>query len=426
MDQQKTVKTYNRRMGLDTPINGILQKLCVMYLMVWSISPPLAIDNIYRIIALAAAGVWFLLSILDGLKLEKIHIYAIGFMLLVMLINVIENEGNFSALMRQISTYMLVIAFIMNHSYRDRWEQLHTLIPVFLLLVIVFNIITFRELLVDPTLARKIVRADEEMYPYMHRGVGGDALIYTQVFIFPLLLSWVGRAFRYHKVFATLGVIWLISYILLVLNAGYTIAIVTTITSLVVLLIYKRKSILPPLIITLTIIVTFVLLIGYADAFREALLSFFEGTKVAQKITDIYNSIHGTVIADSIAERAERYWRSIQTIFHYPLIGGLWFESGGGHSVFLDTFAKYGIWGIWIFLKMVYSYLLSIKDNIVEHKDMRIVNALLNSMIIVTLLETFPYEMIIPVMMLIPLLFCDIKKWRQEAEEMQNNKFSVA
>lgn len=426
MDQQKTLKNNNRRLGLDTPINSSVQMLAVLYLLIWSVSPPLAIDNIYRMLALGAAGIWFVLSMLEGLKLEKIHIYAIGFLLAVMLISVFDNQGNLSALTKPISTYMLVIAFIMNYAYKDRWNELHILVPVFLILTIVFNIITFRELLADPTLSRKIVRADEEIYPYMRRGVGGYALIYLQVFLFPLLFSWIRRAIRWNKIYMAIGLFWLISYILLILNAGYSIAIVTTISSLVVLFIYKRKSIIPALIITLLIIILLVWLIGNVDPFREALLGFFDGTKVANKITDIYNSLHGVEVADSIASRIDRYSASIQTAFHYPLIGSLWFEGSGGHSAILDTFAKYGFWGFWIFSKMFYCVPVGIKAESDTPKDIRIANAMLVSMLLVTLLDSLPYEMVFPVLIIAPLLFNDIKLWRQENEGTLDRQSSAA
>ena len=44
---------------------GFIQKLCVLYLAVWTISPPLEIDMIYRLIALGAAALWFFIMIID-------------------------------------------------------------------------------------------------------------------------------------------------------------------------------------------------------------------------------------------------------------------------------------------------------------------------------------------------------------------------
>ena len=86
-------------------------------------------------------------------------------------------------------------------------------------MLIVFNIITFRELEIDPTLARRIVRADVEIYPFMRRGVGGFALEHMQVFVFPVLLAWIIKSFKNHKFYFFIGVIWVVSYVLLILNS---------------------------------------------------------------------------------------------------------------------------------------------------------------------------------------------------------------
>lgn len=427
MDQQNTLNNPKNRISvINRPIIPTLQKLMMLYLAVWSISPPLDIDNIYRVIALVCAVGWFILAMANGLALERIHIYALGFMLMVILINVLQNEGDLSKLMKSMPYYMLVMAFIMNHSYQNRWEELRILVPVCLVLFIVFNIITFRELIIDPTLSRKIVRADEEIYPYMRRGVGGYALIYSQVFLFPVLVLWVKESFKFHRVFFVIGIVWTITYIVLILNAGYSIAIVTTIISLIILLAYNRKSVIPVVIISLLLIILLVWMIGYVDPFREALLSFFDGTKVARKIEDIYNSLHGKEVADSIQSRIDRYWGSIQTILTYPFIGGLWFAWGGGHSALLDVFAQYGVWGGYMYVKMFYCVPVSLKKESSDKKDLRIANAFLISLILVTLLDSLPYNMVFPVLIVAPILINQIHKWRKENEGSLDRQSAAA
>lgn len=427
MDQQNTLNNSNNRISvINRPIIPTLQKLMMLYLAVWSISPPLDIDDTYRVIALVCAVGWFVLAMANGLVLERIHLYALGFLLIVVLTNIIENKGDLSNIMRPMSYYMLVMSFIMNHSYQNRWEELRILVPVCLVLFIVFNIITFRELIIDPTLSRKIVRADEEIYPYMRRGIGGYALVYSQVFLFPLLVSWIKNSFKYHRVNFLIGVIWAVTYILLILNAGYSIAIVTTIISLIILLIYNRKSVIPVVIISLLLIILLVWLIGYVDPFREALLSFFDGTKVARKIDDIYNSLHGKVVADSIQSRIDAYLFSLQTIFTFPFIGGLWFQAGGGHSALLDVFAQFGVWGGYMYVKMFYCVPVSLKKETNDKKDLRVANAFLISLILVTLLDSLPYNMVFPVLIIAPILINQIHKWRKENEGSLDRQSAAA
>ncbi|HOG50929.1 MAG TPA: hypothetical protein PKY10_10080, partial [Lentisphaeria bacterium] len=68
-----------------------VQKILLLYLLVWSISPPLEIDWIYRIIALICTGLWFAIANHRHLTLLKIHRQAIGFAVVVALIVLIDT-----------------------------------------------------------------------------------------------------------------------------------------------------------------------------------------------------------------------------------------------------------------------------------------------------------------------------------------------
>ena len=410
-----TKKKYRSKL-LRRPILSSLQKLMVAYLVVWSISPPLSIDMIYRYAALGCAGGWLIIEMSRRRKFEKIHGMAIVFMLAVIAVALVESEGEFSAVLKQISYYLLVIGFLMNYVYRDKWDEFKRLVPLVLILWIVFNIITAKEVIADPTVARKIVRADDEMIPYLRRGVGGYALVYSQVFLFPVMLAWIKNAFFRAKPLFVIGLVWAGSYTVLILNAGYSIALITAIASSLILLFYKKKSVIPAVAITLSLIVLLVLIIGYVDSIREALLEFFDGTAVAKKINDIYDSVHGIETADSIQERMNRYADSFNVMVDYPIIGGLCWGSGGGHSSLLDTFAKYGVFGGYMYCRMFYIVPVQLKKREGHKDDLRISNAFLSSLFIVTLLDSLPYEMIFPVMIVSPALISNIDIWRKERE----------
>ena len=53
---------------------NFIQKAAVLYLIIWTISPPLEIDMIYRLLALGAAGIWFIVALRRRLLVEKAHI----------------------------------------------------------------------------------------------------------------------------------------------------------------------------------------------------------------------------------------------------------------------------------------------------------------------------------------------------------------
>lgn len=395
---------------------SFIQKILVLYVIIWTISPPLQIDMIYRVAALGAIGLWFILNLPQNVRFERIHIFAIVFVLLIIIVNLIESKGDFGNILKPINYYLLVVAFLMAHAYKDRWDELSSLVPIVLLLLIYFNFRTYQTVVEDPAIARLIVRNDPSVYPYMRSGVGGYGLLYSQVCIFPIIFSWVLSSFKKSKIKFAIGVVWVVSYTLYLLNSGYTIALVTTVVSLVILFLYRRSSVVMAVVITTIIVVSLVWLIGYNDGFRNALLTFFDGTTVAKKINDIYLSITTTDAADSIMIRIERYSASIQTIFNYPFIGSLWWSSGGGHSALLDTFAKYGIFGFIIFVKIIFDLPLRIKKSPPTGKDTRIANALFISLLMVLLLDSMPYNFVMLIVFVVPICYNDILNWRKTDE----------
>ena len=401
-------------------ISSFIQGVLVLYITFWTIAPPLQIDLIYRLAALGAAGLWIILNIPKGFDFERIHILAFVFLMLVVAVALVESKGDFEHVLRPINYYLLVLAFLMAHCYKDRWDELSWIVPIILLALAFFNYKSYQVVEADHTIARLIVRDDVEIYDYMRQGVGGYGLLYSQVCVFPVIVAWIYSAFRRHKLKFAIGIVWLVSYLLYLSNAGYSIAVMVTFTSLIILLFYKRKNISLAVIITALIVLLIIWLIGYNDAFRNALLQFFDGTKVASKINDVYLSITTEDTADSVMSRITRYKSSINVMFTYPIIGGLWFKggSGGGHSAMLDTFAKYGAFGGYVFIRMVFDYPSATKEKHPNSTVMHIANAALVSLLFVLLFDSLPYNLVCTIMFILPICFNDINNWFDKKEDL--------
>ena len=250
----------------------------------------------------------------------------------------------------------------------------------------------------------------------MRSGVGGYGLLYSQVCILPAIVVWMMGALRKSRIKFAIGLVWLITFTLYLLNSGYTIALVVCVVALVILFLYRRSSIVMAIVVTSIIIVAMVWLIGYNDGFRNALLEFFDGTTVAKKINDIYLSITTTEAADSILVRIEAYINSITTMLNFPVIGGLWWSSGGGHSAILDTIAKYGVFGGYIYCRIIFDFPMSIKKNPLTGKDVRLANSIFISFLLVLLLDSMPYNFVMMIIFMVPMCYNDILKWRNADE----------
>jgi hypothetical protein len=148
--------------------------------------------------------------------------------------------------------------------------------------------------------------------------------------------------------------------------------------------------------------------IVYVDGFREWLLEIFDGTAVAKKINDLVATSETGAAEGSIQARMTRYVSSIRTMVTYPIIGGLWRASGGGHSGFLDTIAKYGLWGGWFFIKSFYSVPDHYKKKYDNSKLTSLCNAVLVSLMIVSFLNSVTYSIYCVVLLVLPLFFEEI------------------
>lgn len=179
-----------------------VQQITVLYLVVWTISPFMEIDNIWRMGALASFGLWLICAVNRGLTFEKIHLHAFAFVALVVVVNIIQYNG-FGKLLRPIQYYMLVLFFIMGHFYKNKWKELYFIVPIVLVLLIYFNFKSAFTVMDDPTVARLLVRSDETVYHYLRDGVGGYSLIYPQVVTFPVLIMWIFKTTKNNKPFCT-------------------------------------------------------------------------------------------------------------------------------------------------------------------------------------------------------------------------------
>lgn len=392
---------------------AFIQKLCVLYLAVWMISPPMEIDLIYRLLALGCAAFWFVLMIIrEGrLSLSTDDLGALIFMMCVAVIAYIES-GSLSNVIRQIPYYILVMCYIMNRRYDGGWDELKGIVQIILIMCTVYNFISFKALVDDPTIARLLVRDTPETYAYLRRGVGGYSLIYPQVCIVPAAVAWTANAFKHNKLDFIIGLVWFVSFALFAMNAGYSLAIFASVIGILLLLFYKGRSGMAAFLVAVAVFAGGMLAILYIDGLRNFLLTQFDGTAVAKKINDLVASSATGSAEGSIGDRIKAYRASLELLLKYPVFGSLWRASGGGHSVFFDVFGKYGILGCIMFTKMMYTVPNHYKAEYGDRYIMNIANACLVPLLFVTVLDSFTYSFVGMITLLTPMFFDDIIKWR--------------
>ncbi len=393
---------------------GFIQKIVVLYLVIWTISPPLQIDSIYRLLALGCAAIWFVIWVIrnHAVEFDKDEFIALIFLCLVLVVVLIEKTS-FSVVLKQIAMIMLVMCYIMNREYEHKWDELSGIVPIVLILLIIWNGKTVVALVEDPTIARRLVRDDETIYEFMRQGVGGYGLIYPQVCICPVVYAWIYKSFKHNKLYFIIGVVWLISFMRFLNLAGYSIALFTAFVGFFMLVFYKGKSGAFAIILTAGVFIAIMATILYLTDFREWLLEIFDGTAVAKKINDLVSTSETGETGESIQVRINAYSGSLFDIFKYPLIGSLWRESGGGHSAFLDIFSKYGIFGGVIFSKTFYCVPIQYKNKYNDRFITSVTNALLTTLVFVSFFDSFSYMFTGMILLVAPLFIEDLVRWRK-------------
>ncbi len=406
---------------------GTIQMFSVLYIVVWTISPFMEIDMIYRLLGVAFAGLWAFMLILrqKPLVIETNTIIALVFLVAVVGVTYIET-GKASGIIKQISYFMMCICFIICQYYRNQWHELKAIVPIVLVLLIIFNFRTFYALMEDPALARQLVRDDENMYVYLRQGIGGYSLIYPQVCVFPALLQWTICALKNNKIFFAIGAVNIVSFLLVVFNAGYSIAIFTVCVGSFLLLLYRGKSGIKAFLVAFVLFVSIMYLILYVEEFRNWILNTFNSNAIHKKINDLIASAESGDASGSIAARLTRYLSSIRKIFIYPVVGALWRDAGGGHSAVLDTFARYGLWGGAIYCFMIYFIPNQYKRKYSSTIIQRTCNATLVSIMIVSILDSFSYAFTGMLLLILPLYYENIIEWTgNKNENSLDSKFNT-
>ena len=391
---------------------GLIQKIAVLYIVIWTVSPPLQVDTIYRLIALACAVIWAAIWIIreSPITLGKEQICAVFFLITVVVVVYFEKY-DFESIIKQIALIMLVVCFMMTYFYDDKWDELAGIVPIVLILLTVWNYKTLDVLIEDHTVARLLVRDDETTHEYLRQGIGGYSLIYPQACISPLILAWTYKSLKHNKLFFVIGVAWLYTYVRLIELAGYSIALFTSAIGLILLLFYRGKNILVAFIITIIAFIGIMAAILYVEPFREWILETFDGTAVARKVNDLVYGSETGVTGDSIQVRINAYSNSLMDMIKYPLIGSLWRENGGGHSALMDITSKYGILGGYAFSMIFYHVPLHYKHHTDDKFIIRAANATLVTLLFVSLLDSYNYSFTCMVMIVSSLIFEDIIKW---------------
>ena len=312
-----------------------------------------------------------------------------------------------------------------------------------MLMLAFFNFTTGKALLVDANIARQVVRNSEVARDALQQGIGGYTLLYLQVCSLPAILFWCKNLIskgKDKKQMAIAGC-WFLSYLLFCFKASYSIALFCTALSFFLILSGKKTKLKQSLLIMIAMFVLMLVAITYVDSFRSMLFVTFQGTAIERKLHDFSvvnglendNDTYAQRLLDagedadlnygSIEGRKDRYLVSLTQLIYYPVIGGLFFDPRtGAHSAILDTFARYGWLGGWLYCCMIFAVPITLKKHVLQYPSLiTLMNATFTIILFVGILDSFAFEMTFNVVMLNAVFFLALMKMEQQKTNMASS-----
>lgn len=327
---------------------------CALYIVLWAVIPVLSRGDIYRFLAVAASIV-SLLSILPR-KIGRVRNYAFFSLLLILLL--ILNIGFFagdygSAIPRSMNVFVFCMIGLISTYYYEYDKNKFSKMALFVLIVYILTAIpSIIALQSNRWILRnasgRSIRTGIEVFAGSY-GYAFGCLFLVIFLIYDLRNNShnkVGKIFE-------IALIALFGYI--VINAGYTTALVLLVIGVFSALFFPKKN---------TLIASFVMVLA-ALALLQVVPIFLRWLISNVQISDVYRakiyylaqltkSSSEVTYADST--RGGMLYESLSALVRYPFLGSMVLsgkEAATGHAVLLDNLVNHGVVYFLIYLYVI-------------------------------------------------------------------------
>jgi len=385
-----------------------LEKVCVLYVILWIFVPPVQVGIIYRLLAVGCAGLWLLLVMLrDATLLNNLGKYLLigALCLSLMLIWSLGVYSITTAITRNLQFIIMLVCGVMATYYmKTDKDFVHLLIGACLLAIVVFCVTTIVAVIEDPYAARIANSEWLEGRFEKNKNVGLYGYVYMCVLIAPMLLY---KMLKKIKLTSFMDAMFLISFIAIVAMtalSGYMIANFCLLLGCGLVIIFQKLTIFR---VIFFIAVIFAFVIFYQEIiegffkFLSALLG--DNPAYGQKISEFKDLfLAGDAGGVTVDERFSNYQDSLALIYKYPIIGSFICGEvgGGGHSALFDMIGKYG----WL-ITVLYFYLFwKHPFEIYKNKSVQRVKILMVVVIIFSIFDPYSQELSIALYLFFPYI----------------------
>lgn len=189
--------------------------------------------------------------------------------------------------------------------------------------------------------------ADAVKYGFMN--IGGFEFVYSVALIYPAIIY----GFKRKKIHVSIVIIYAVIDFILVINTGYTIALLLFIASTVFVFFKNNLTVKNVVIIFVITLLVSLLVFPLFSYLLNALADVIGNETIAERLRDLAGGREGLEASED--NRLALYMTSLTSFIIHPLFGGMFNSvSIGGHSEILDKIAQYGIFGL-IAIVLIYS-----------------------------------------------------------------------
>lgn len=338
-----------------------VQNLAVAYICLWATAPILAYGDGYRWAAAAGVALWVALEAMRPggifarptlpVVLTALYIAYTGLTELAL-----GSEGD---IVRHVQIWIMLFFLIF---YESRRNDVRSMAPIFWLVLATLPLWLYTTYIGFDTFgthaSRSLTRSSDLARELTSEGVGGYSLVYGTVLmlpIFALLLINVRRITpietpkflrEISKVPFLVPALLTVNLILgmgVVLRAGFSIAIILAVAALALSIFFRRRSPIFLLFVPMALIGSYLFLEVALIPVLNSLKPLAEGTPYYRKLIDIIGTLENDQSQGTFDDRWLRYERSVVIFLANPLFGVISNADVGKHSVYLDTFARYGV-----------------------------------------------------------------------------------
>ncbi len=333
----------------------LLRRIALTYLIVWVLSPPLAYGTTWRVLAVLAMILWLALDTLAPRSVLRRPnwpvLCALAFVIYSAFIEWLVPDA--ATINRQFQVWIMFFFLFVGESHRrGRSDEARFCFWVVLLVLPVWSFATLWGInTISADVSRTISRSSQEARDLVEQGIGGFTYVYTVVLCLPFLTQlafradndWGRRQTKWKRRLSRL-VIW-VNFLLaslLVIRAGYTIALILAAFAFLSVALIRSRRTLP---FAISICLVGVLAVG-ASIFMKPALRAMEvvaaNTEYSAKIRDARVLLEEDQTTGTVNDRTERYLLSLKLFIENPVLGTLSYDELGKHSAILDRLGQYG------------------------------------------------------------------------------------